>query len=199
MGWRPRLCFGAIGNLLFVTQADAHFQAPGLSDFNAGVLHPLLTVQHAMVLIAFGLMCGQGGAACLRFGLPGLAAGLVLGFAAAETMAVLPDGIPRVLTFMAMVTGLGVAVNYRLPAPICMAVGLIVGSLIGMDSKPEAETVKSVLAGISGTSIAVVLLFLNIAGLASFAAAEWQRIGIRVIGSWTSAAAFLNIALLFRK
>ncbi len=71
---------GAIAYLLIATDANAHFNAPGLSNFNAGVLHPLLTVQHAMVLIAFGLLCGQRGATHLRFGLPGLAAGLLLGF-----------------------------------------------------------------------------------------------------------------------
>jgi urease accessory protein len=194
-----RLGIGAAGYLLFATNADAHFNAPGLSDFNAGVLHPLLTVQHAMVLTAFGLLCGQSGVAHLRFGLPGLAVGLVAGFSIAEAGFPSADAIPLALTILAFVAGSFVASNYRLPAPVCLAMGLIIGGLIGLDSNPETSVAGAQLAGISGTSIAVLLLFLNIAGLATFASAEWQCIGIRVAGSWMSAAAFLNIALLFRK
>jgi hypothetical protein len=110
-----------------------------------------------------------------------------------------PGGISCALTIVALIAGLLVAANYRLPVSACLAMGLIIGGLIGLDSNPDMATASAQLAGISGTSIAVLLLFLNIASLATFAAAEWQSIGIRVAGSWTSAAAFLNIALLFRK
>jgi urease accessory protein len=189
---------GAVGSVFAATSANAHVQISGLSDFNAGVIHPLLTLQHALALIAFGLMCGQRGAALLRFGLPSLVTGLAIGFVAAE-MGAAADFVPKVLTAFALLAGLTVAANYRLPAWACIFTGTAIGTMIGLDSKPEAATLLGEIAGLAGTSIGGLLLFLNLAGLAAFAAAPWQSIGIRVIGSWTSAAAFLNIALLFRK
>jgi hydrogenase/urease accessory protein HupE len=189
---------GAIGGVFAATGASAHVQIAGLSDFNAGVLHPLLTLQHALALIAFGLMCGQFGAALLRFGLPSLAIGLALGFATAE-MGAAADVLPKALTALALLAGLAVAANYRPPGWACIFIAAAIGTMIGLDSKPEAATLMGEAAGIAGTSIGALLLFLNLAGLAAFATAQWQSIGIRVIGSWTSAAAFLNIALLFRK
>ena len=198
MKWVLAISGGLLGTLLNVTQAHAHFQAAGLGNFNAGALHPLLTVQHALALIAFGLLCGQRGAALLRFGLPGLAGGLVLGLAAANLGASV-QFIPPALTVFAALAGLCVAANYVMPASVCISLGMLIGSAIGLDSNPETVDVLARAAGIGGTVIGVLLLFLNPAGLAAFSSAPWQEIGVRVVGSWTSAAAFLNIALFFRK
>lgn len=192
------ISLAAAGSLFSATSASAHFEALGLSDFNAGVIHPLLTLQHALALIAFGLLCGQHGASLLRYGLPALAFGLGLGFAAAYLGEALAAA-PAILTMLGLAAGLAVAANYRLPAWAAIGLGGMIGLMIGLDSKPEAATLLAELAGISGTVIAVFLLFLNLAGLAAFVTAQWLQIGVRVLGSWTSAAAFLNIVLLFRK
>ncbi len=188
----------AIISLSATTRASAHFEALGLSDFNTGVIHPLLTLQHALALIAFGLLCGQHGAFPLRYGLPALALGLGAGFAGAYLGATLAAA-PTILTALCLAAGLAVAANYRLPAWATIGLGGAIGLMIGFESKPEATTPLAQLAGISGTTIAVLLLFLNLAGLAAFVTAQWLQIGIRVLGSWTSAAAFLNMMLLFRK
>ncbi|WP_020176882.1 HupE/UreJ family protein [Methyloferula stellata] len=188
----------AAGSLFAASSASAHFQGLGLSDFNAGVIHPLLTLQHALALIAFGLMCGQHGASLLRYGLPALTLGLGLGFAGAYLGETLPAA-PTILTVLGLAAGLAVAANYRLPAWAAMGLGGMIGLMIGLESKPETATLLAQLAGISGTTIAVLLLFLNLAGLAAFVTAQWLQIGVRILGSWTSAAAFLNIMLLFRK
>jgi urease accessory protein len=192
------ISLAAAGTIFTASGASAHFEALGLSDFNAGVIHPLLTLQHALALIAFGLLCGQHGASLLRYGLPALTLGLGLGFAAAYLGEVLAAA-PTILTVLGLAAGLAVAANYRLPAWATIGLGGTIGLMIGCDSKPETATLLAQLAGISGTTIAVLLLFLNLAGLAAFVTAQWLQIGIRILGSWTSAAAFLNIMLLFRK
>lgn len=111
MKWVFVIGGGVFGTLLNVTRAQAHFQAAGLGNFNAGALHPLLTVQHALAIIAFGLLCGQRDAALLRFGLPGLAGGLGLGLAAANLGASTLFIVPA-LTVFAALAGLCVAANY---------------------------------------------------------------------------------------
>jgi hypothetical protein len=158
----------------------------------------LLTAPHVLALIAFGLLCGQGRAVLLRFGLPSLSLGLLIGFAGA-LLAVPPSGAPTLLTAMALLCGLTAAACYRVPAWVCIVLGALIGAAIGFDSNPEASTPFAECAGMSGTAIAALLLFLNIAGFAAFAALQWQHIGVRIAASWMSAAAFLNIALLFRK
>lgn len=198
MKWVFPISGGVLGTLLNVTRAQAHFQAAGFGNFNAGALHPLLTVQHALAIIAFGLLCGQRDAALLRFGLPGLAGGLVLGLAAANLGASAPFIVPA-LTVFAALAGLCVAANYVMPGSFCISLGMGIGSAIGLDSNPDTADVLAQAAGIGGTVMGVLLLFLNSAGLAAFSSAPWQEIGVRVVGSWMSAAAFLNIALFFRK
>ncbi len=190
----------ALSSLLAPTPAEAHFQSLGLSNFNAGIVHPILTLQHALALVAFGLLCGQNNAVLLRFGLPGLAAGLTFGFAIAYGAYAASALDAPILTALALLAGVSVAASYLMPAWICIGMGFLIGAMIGLDSKPE--TLDGFLANaeaIAGTLIGVFLLFLNLAGIAAFAEKQWQSIGVRVIGSWTSAAAFLNIALLFRK
>ncbi len=180
------------------TSAEAHIAAEGLGDFSAGLLHPLLTLPHALALIAFGLICGQHGASPLRFGLPGLALGLGCGFAAAY-LGGAPTFASPFLTALALLCGLGVAAFYQPPMWAALVIGVLAGGAVGLESKPDAATLLAQVQSIAGTTTGVLLLYLNLAGLAAFAAKSWQQIGVRVIGSWTSAASFLNLALLLRK
>jgi hydrogenase/urease accessory protein HupE len=188
---------GAVSSVFIATEASAHVQIEGVSDFNAGLLHPFLTMPHALALVAFGLICGQRNARMLPFGLPSLVCGSILGSIAAALGQTVPAA-SALLTALALLAGLGVAVNPPLPPGTAIILGALIGALIGIDSFPEGPFI-TVASGLSGTAIGVILLYLNLAGLAFFAKAEWQAIGIRVAGSWASAAAILNIALLFRK
>ena len=121
-----------------------------------------------------------------------LAAGLVaLALAVGETPA------DDVLLGAVAITGVLVAAALRLPLLLAGPLAALMGASIGLDSPPEMISLEAAVAMLIGTGLgALIALFLVVTGV-SWLKRDWQRIGVRVLGSWTAASALLAIAVRF--
>ncbi len=197
MSWllRPRAVAVAAALLLMPGLAQAHSPMQGIGDFYGGVLHPILVPAHALALVMLGLCCGQGGLyamrSCYLGFLPALAVGLVLAGAGLDP----GSSLEPVLLLVAALTGVMVVLQLSLPHPLFAAMGAAAGLLLGLDSAPEAVAPGPIAAALLGTSLGAFACLLLIADLCERARDQWQRVAVRVAGSWGTASASLVFSL----
>ena len=170
----------------------------GIGEFYGGILHPLLVLPHALSLLVLGLLVGQGGVRAMRFTYPpfivALAAGLfVTGF---QLQPSLP--FEKMLLLLAMVCGLLLALQSKLPVAVLALLGAVLAFLIGMDSGVSGLSRRETFAALCGCWLGAVLLLILVAGVAEMAHRSWQRVALRVLGSWTAASGALVLALALR-
>jgi HupE/UreJ protein len=169
-----------------------------LDGFYGGLLHPVLTPTHGLALLGLGLLIGQQPADKRR--LPqllfvlALAGGLVgLALAVGET----PAG--DVLLVGVALSGALVAGAFRLPLLVLGPLALAIGAAIGLDSPPEVISVQEGVVMLIGTGLGATIGLALVVEAAARMARDWQRIGVRVLGSWTAASALLAIAVRFAR
>lgn len=179
--------------------ARAHGGFEGVGPFYGGLLHPLAVPAHLIALIAIGIFSGQRGWAFVVGGFPYLAGGTLAGLALASP-AIEPAATPLLLG-AAVVTGLAIALEARLPVPAAVAWVALAGALVAADSPAAPPTTAPAEAGtasvlaLAGTGLGILLLFAWWALPFSRVQLAWQRIGIRVLGSWLVAGAVLSLVL----
>ena len=164
----------------------------GLGGFYGGLLHPLLTPTHALALLGLGLLLGEQQKRWLPLTLfaSALAAGLTaLALAVGET----PAG--TVLLACTAISGALVAAAFPLPLVLLGTLAAAMGAAIGLDSPPEVVSLQEAIVMLIGTGLGAVIALGLVAEGAARMAREWQRIGVRVLGSWTAASALLAIAV----
>jgi len=159
-----------------------------------GLLHPLSTPSHVVVLIGLGLIGGRmvlsaGAAIVAAFGL-GVAAGLgAIASGVGETPA------SDVLLAAATLCGVTAALNLTVPLPLAVTVALICGIALGLDSPPESILLREAVAMLIGTLCGGLAALAMIAFFVSTIARLWHGLLLRVAGSWITAIAILALAL----
>jgi hypothetical protein len=110
----------------------------------------------------------------------------------------LPESVgERLLLSMAVLCGVLVAVEMELSLMPLMTLGIVLAFLVGMDSSQPELQGRAKLAILTGTGVGGFLLILYAAAAAEFANRHWQKIGIRILGSWATASAFIVLAFSF--
>lgn len=186
---------GAGALLCLPTIALAHSPMQGIGEFYSGILHPLLVPAHALALVLLALVAGQNGLGAIRrchLGfLPALALGLVLaGLGNGSEVKLEPA-----LLLASVLAGLLVVLQWRPPLPLFYAAGAGVGLLLGLDSAPGDLAPGPAAASLLGTGLGAFTCLLLLADLSERARRHWQRVALRVLGSWGTASATLVFAL----
>ena len=119
----------------------------------------------------------------------GLASGLVV---AAFGIVSLPSAVVLAL---AAALGVAVAAAFELPPPLCAGLAIAAGLAVGADSPPDALTAGGRAAALIGTGLTAILGVFYAAALVERLRRGWQRILVRVLGSWICASASLVLAL----
>jgi hypothetical protein len=146
---------------------------------------------HLLAVGALGLTLGRDARPVMMFApfALGLAAGaLVVASAVRETPAA------TALLAVAALAGM-LAVLTWTHALLNAALALAAGGAIMLNAPPYALTIPAAIAMQVGVAIAALATLALIAFVASRAARPWQRIGVRVLGSWIAASAILVLAL----
>ena len=188
--------------LVFAVSANAHAHTAmeGSNHFTGGILHPLMTPAHMLILLALGVALGQHVplrvAVLLRVFAP---------FAAIALALTATGGIPlhpAALAIIALVAGAVVAIGRPL-APLAHGALFAAGAVaIGLDSGVETGGAATVITTLLGTWISLLLFLYAIAYYASLAAErkrKWLDIALRVAGSWIAAISLLMLAFALRK
>jgi len=162
--------------------------------FAEGFLNPLLTPAHVLTLLALALCVGQQkrrGATLLVFALA-LAVGFLAIVLAVETT-------PARMVLLADAAALGVMVAVAWPPkPLVWLLAATAGMALALDSPPQAVMIAEAYATLAGTAIGACAMLVVVATIAGHANADWQRIGVRILGSWIAASAMLVLAVQLR-
>lgn len=184
----------AVAALLYPSAAHAHSPIKDIGTFYNHFLHPLVVPSHALLLIAMALLLGQQGRDVARVGIISL--GLAFAVAlAAVTIGGLHGEQEWMLLAGALVVASAVSLGWRIPSPLiaCLAVGA--GAAIGFDSAISTTDLRESALAVSGLMVGVLYLTIVIAGLTVAIEKHWQRIAIRVAGSWILAVSIMVLAL----
>lgn len=177
--------------------AAAHLVTTGLGPVYDGVTHFLLSLEDLLPVIALALLAGLGGPGDGRralFVLPlAWVLGGIAGFAAGMPM---PGGIATATS--ALVLGALVAADRRwhpvVVPGLAAGLGFLHGGLNGA-GLAAANREALALVGIGGIVFVVVVL---LAALVVSLRAPWQRVAVRVAGSWIAAVGLLLLGWSLR-
>ena len=196
MNW---LSLFALFSLVLPTSAHAHTTIKGMGDFVSGLAHPLTTPAHVLVILGLALLLGQHTPLKLKMPM------LVFGPLSAVALLLTTTGIvksvpPPFLICIALVAAIFVALEKPLPPLWCGALFAVAAIGVGFDSRVENGSTGVVIKTLAGTWISLMALVCDLAFYVSFCTRKkWQRIGIRVAGSWIIAISLLMLAFSLRR
>ncbi len=174
--------------------AHAHDFVEGAGFLN-GLLHPLLAPAHALCLLAFGLMTGQHKMAHRIVLTMAFAAALTAGILMIMFAAFSVDAAPMILLASGAAAGLLTALAQPLPVILPAAILATGGLALIFDSVPSVVSKLDTVLALAGTALGATLAVGLVAYAAGCLTRDWQRIGVRIAGSWTAASALLVLAL----
>jgi urease accessory protein len=165
-----------------------------LQAFVDGFINPLTTPAHVLVLLALALLLARQQvrfAVLIIFALA-LAAGFLAIVLAVETT-------PARTVLLAVAAALGVMVAAAwTPKLLACLLAAIAGAALALDSPPQAVRIADAYATLAGTAAGACAMLIAIAAIAGHANAGWQRLGVRILGSWIAASAILVLAVQLR-
>lgn len=197
---RPLRCWPVVLLwLLLPAGAQAHSPVQGAGDFINGMLHPLLSPAHVLIILGLGFMAGRGRIAELKMPMtvfaPLSAIALLL-----TTTGWIKAVHPSILICIALAPAAFLALE-KTPPPAVLAALFGVGALaLGMDSMVEGGGPSAVAKMLLGNWLSLNVLVADIAIYVSLAGeAKWLKIALRIAGSWIIAISLLVLAFSFRK
>ena len=186
-------CVRAVLIIVALTAADvAVAHAPMGEGVSGGLLHPYLVPAHAMSLVALGLFIGSR----RDQGIPLLAfAAALIGGLVALTFAIAETPAAEILLGNTGLLGVLLAADWNPPKPLGWMIAAVTGGMIALDSPPETISVQEADLMLLGTGLGALSALGAVIGGAGYLTRPWQRLGVRIVGSWIAASAILVLAL----
>ena len=177
--------------------AGAHTVISGVGDYFSGVLHPFTTPAHLLLLLGLGLLVGRQ--APLKLKTP-LAVFIPISALALTTTGLVKTVYPPVLISLALLAGALVALARRPPPLAIRGLFGVAALALGLDSAADNATGWGIVKTLLGTWTGLIILLADTAYYSSrFTRWQWQRVGLRVAGSWITAAALMILAFALRR
>ncbi len=173
---------------------SAHSPIEGIDSFYSGLLHPVFVPTHLLALIALGLFMGQRSMQQNNLALGAFLVASITGLIAAWFS--IGNNTEVILVTSSAILGVLVATNLAVAPLWCTILVAIAGLLIGMDSSQETLSGKEKLFTMTGTATGMNIFLLYATGLANYLNRKaWQKIGVRILGSWVAASSLLVLVL----
>ena len=203
MSFRPDrrrlwLALAGLAWLALPVEAHAHSPFPGAGDFISGLLHPVTSPTHVLVIVGLGLMAGRRTLAEVKEPAITFALGSALGLLLTLTgmMKAVPPVVPVVI---ALIAGTLLASDKSPPPGVRNALYGAAGMFLGLDSAVENGSAWTITKTLLGNWISLALLVVDLAIYVTFGAnAKWLTIAIRIVGSWIIAIALMVLAFSLR-
>lgn len=175
-------------------RALAHVPIAGVNGFTGGLLHPILVPSHAMAIVGLGLLISRHDpaarvAAFVAFAAAVIAGLLALYFGTGDIFA------GDILLATTIVIGVALAVARLLPQPLLGALALIAGGSLALDSPPDVISIREATRILIGTGFGACIALSAVITGASLVTRDWQRIAVRIAGSWIAASGILVLAV----
>ena len=178
--------------------ALAHSPMQGIGHFYGGILHPVLVPSHLLAILALGLLIGQRGVSTMRAAYPCFLVALLVGLTLAGFSPAAPARAEPALLLIAACCGLLAALNIPTPRVVAALAALLTALVVGADSGVDNLNRQETFGALFGAGVGACIVLIVVAGLAEMPRRDWQRILVRVIGSWCAASAVLVLALALR-
>jgi urease accessory protein len=182
----------AIVVVVAMTGAASAHSVYGITGFAGGLLHPLVVPTHILAVSALALLIGQQH---WPYSVPAAYVVFVLAGLGAIALAYVPAAAELSLLGLAALAGVLLALARPMPVVLGIAVAAAIGLAQALDSPPEAISLTDANLALAGTAMGSVALLIVLTWLASRLRREWQRIGVRIVGSWMAASAILVLVL----
>jgi urease accessory protein len=156
------------------------------------------TPTHLLAVVTLGLLIGQQGSRARGIVLAIFALGVTVG---AIAIAAAVGETPAAMVLLAIAVFAEIMVTLARPtAPfISYAMSFATGAALGLNSPPQAIAISSAIAAQFATCVAAIGTLAAVMLIAVKAERPWERIGIRILGSWIAASAILVLALRLRR
>jgi urease accessory protein len=182
----------AIVVVVAMTGAASAHSVYGITGFAGGLLHPLVVPAHILAVAALALLIGQQG---WPYRVPVAYFVFVLAGLGAIALAYVPAAAELSLLGLAALAGVLLALARPMPVVLGIVVAAAIGLAQALDSPPEAISLTDANLALAGTAMGSAVLLTVLTWLASRLRREWQRIGVRIVGSWLAASAILVLVL----
>lgn len=163
-----------------------------MTPFLDGLLHPLIVPAHFLAVVALALLIGQQG---WGRSVPMVYAAAVVGALGGIALAYVPTRAGEGVMVSAAAAGVLVALATPLPRFVGWLLGAATGAALGLDSPPEAISLREANLTLAGTALGSTVALLILAMATSRLRHGWQRVAVRIFGSWIAASAILVLAL----
>jgi hydrogenase/urease accessory protein HupE len=178
--------------------ATAHDLSDRYGPLLGALLHPLMALDHALALLAVGLIAGQQRRSDARLTLAALLVALLAGVAGGMLGAV-PETAGATLGRINLVSvpllGALVALGLALPPAVAVPIATLVGLSHGGENGLDIGAHSASFAAVLGVGLAGTVAALPPAMLVSRLPSGWPRVAVRVAGSWIATIAILVSAL----
>jgi HupE/UreJ protein len=153
---------------------------------------------HLLAVVALGLLAGQHAPRFPFRVLATFAIGLIAGsLMVASAIRENPASL-GLLTLAVAGAGL-VVLAWYVSDWLVGLMAFATGFALPLNAPPHEITIANAVAAQAGLALAALLIVALVMALAMLARRPWQRIGVRIAGSWIAASAILVLALrLFR-
>lgn len=173
--------------------------------FMDGMLHPLQTPSHAMVLVGLALLLGQQVNTRFVRGLTLLTISVLMGMVINHYFASSLAGLLNnelILLVLALSIGLLIIMKLGLHDLIIMLTVIICGVMLGLDSSPTiipGIRSSSIYSWLSGTAVSIVVSISLVSLVSLMLRKLLEGIVLRVMGSWIATSAIFVLTLLLTK
>lgn len=172
-------------------RADAHLVSTELGPFYDGALHPLVSPEDLLLIVAVAALGALRGVDAARRGLTALLVGWTIGAAAGFVLPIEPPA-PRLVTAVLLLALGGAAALGRPPrAHVLGPLACAAAALHGIENGAAARAANGDWLSVAGILTGVLV----VASLTCATGARVERAGgsfaLRVAGSWTAAIGLL--------
>jgi len=177
----------------------AHGTIEGIGDLWNGVLHPLRSPAHLMVLCGLALVAGQRTKITPPLIAFLLASAGGIGFSLLGPRLGIPEALPLLPCVLAGLAGVIAAARIPLRSVALLGLFAAGGFVLGWDSGQDPAEPWVMFKLLLGAWIGLAVALLNFANYAAMCPKRpWTKIGFRVLGSWVLASSILFLAFTMR-
>lgn len=177
--------------------AHAHLVQTGFGTFYDGINHLLITPEDLLFVIGLGLLAGLNGKAQSRIVLIGLPAAWILGGLLGMYSGT-DSNLPWITTLSFGVVGGLTAADAKLSEAVIIVLAGVLGLVHGFVNGATMAPGGADWLAIAGVTTATLVFASVLGAIVVSLKADWQRIVVRVAGSWMAAISLLMFGWLWR-
>ena len=185
------------GIFLFQSKAFAHLANGRFGDFYAGSFHLLTAIEHVIPLVALGLIAGQQGKKTSKSYVILVPLALIIGTLVGIDFSENNLSI-YVNSFSFLLIGALIAWNKKLPYWLLILIAIVFSITHGYSNGTAFELTLSKFNYTIGVAVAGLVVITIFTGVVLSLKKEWQKIAVRVTGSWIAAIGLITLPMILK-